>query len=348
VLSKGIKDNKMKTIILDTPGHFRATETESPRDPAPNEALVRVRRVGICGTDLHAFRGKQPFFSYPRILGHELGVEIVAIGANDRGLKVGDKCAVEPSLNCGRCIACRRGRSNCCENLQVMGVHVDGGMREVVNVPISKLHKSAKLTLDQLALVETLAIGAHAVNRGAPERGETVLVIGAGPIGLSVIQFAKAAETRVIVMDVNEGRLNFCRENLGVALTVDARADALRRLQDAAGGELPTLVFDATGNPASMMASFQFVAHSGRLVFVGLVQADITFNDPHFHRREITLFASRNSTSSDFERIIRMMEAGEIDTKPWITHRAGCGEMIGQFERWLDPTAGVIKAMVEF
>jgi 2-desacetyl-2-hydroxyethyl bacteriochlorophyllide A dehydrogenase len=347
----------MKTIILEQPGKFRlddSTTAPSPTDIAAGEALVRVRRVGICGTDLHAFRGRQPFFTYPRILGHELGVEIVAIdpaSSKDLNIRPGDRCAVEPYLNCGACIACRAGKTNCCVKLQCLGVHTDGGMRELIRVPARKLHKSDKLTLEQLALVETLGIGAHAVVRGAPQKGEQVLVIGAGPIGLSVIQFARLDGARITTIDVNQKRLDFCKQRMNVDATILAGKDLdenLRKVTETCAGELPTLVFDATGSPQSMHDAFKYVANGGRLVFVGLFVGDVTFHDPEFHRREMTLLATRNSTAKEFKRIIALMESGQIDTTPWITHRAGCGEMIGQFEEWLDPNCGVIKAMVEF
>ena len=338
----------MKTIILQQPGEFFATETEAPDGIAPGEALVRVRRVGICGTDLHAYRGRQPFFSYPRILGHELGVEIVEIGENADRLKAGDHCAVEPYLNCGHCIACRRGKPNCCVSLQVLGVHTDGGMRELIRVPAHKLHMSEKLTLDQLALVETLGIGAHAVQRAAIESGETAMVIGAGPIGLSVIQFAKAAGARTLVMDTNAARLEFCRQQMAVDATLMGGEQALAELRELTNGDLPTVVFDATGNPNSMTAAFDYVSHGGRLVFVGLFQGDMTFNDPQFHRREMTLLSTRNSTPADFRHIIGLMEAEIIDTAPWITHRAPLDDLIADFPSWLEPATGVIKAVVEF
>src|SRR5688500_1524126 len=155
----------MKTIILNEPGRFSLTDTLEPRSPAPGEAMVRVHRVGVCGTDLHAYRGRQPFFTYPRILGHELGVEVVEVGENAHGIRPGDRCAVEPYLNCGTCIACRHGKTNCCVELRVLGVHTDGGMREFIAVPVNKLHRSESLSWEQLALVETLGIGAHAVER---------------------------------------------------------------------------------------------------------------------------------------------------------------------------------------
>jgi len=337
----------MRTITLEEPGRLVASQTAEPDDLAPGEALVRVRRIGVCGTDFHAFRGRQPFFTYPRILGHELGVEVLEVNGDSGAIRPGSRCAVEPYLNCGVCIACRSGKPNCCVNLKVLGVHTDGGMRDVIRVPVNKLHPSATLSLDQLALVETLGIGAHAVDRAQVIAGENALVIGAGPIGLAVTQFAMQAGANVTVMDVNESRLAFCREKIAAGSTVTAGDGALSHVEERTDGDLPTLVFDATGNPESMQRAFQFVAHGGRLVFVGLFQGDVTFHDPHFHRREMTLLSSRNSTPRDFERIIGLIETGEIDTTPWITHRASLDNFIDTFPTWLAPDSGVLKAIVE-
>ena len=339
----------MKTITLLRPGEFAVSETSAPEAPLTGEVLVRVHRVGICGTDLHAFRGRQPFFSYPRILGHELGVEVVEVGDGDAGgLKAGDLCAVEPYLNCGVCIACRRGKTNCCASLKVLGVHTDGGMREIISVPTHKLHRSDRLSVDQLALVETLGIGAHAVERAKVETGEWALIIGSGPIGLAVMQFAMAAGARVIALDINEERLAFCRERLRVQATVNAGDEAAAAILDITAGDLPTLVFDATGNAASMASAFQYAANGGRLVFVGLVLGDIAFCDPDFHRKEMTLLATRNSTGADFARIISLMETGQVDTAPWITHRSDAVSMPAAFPGWLEPASGLIKAVVAF
>jgi 2-desacetyl-2-hydroxyethyl bacteriochlorophyllide A dehydrogenase len=313
----------------------------------PGEALVRVHRVGVCGTDMHAFRGHQPFFTYPRVLGHELGVEVLAVADNDRGIKIGDRCAVEPYLNCQACIACRRGKPNCCVNMKVLGVHVDGGMRDLILVPLRKLHRASDLTYEQLALVETLAIGAHAVQRADVQPGEKVLVIGAGPIGLAVIQFAQTCG-RVIAMDATESRLKFCRERLGLRDVIDARTDALAAVRELTAGDMPTTVFDATGNAESMATSLSYVAHGGRLVYVGLVQGDFTLNDPEFHRRETTLLAARNALPEDFPRIIRAIRDKQIDTSSWITHRASASQAPEEFPYWAAPGSGVLKAMIEF
>ena len=208
----------------------------------PGEALVRVHRVGVCGSDIHAFRGKQPFFTYPRVVGHELGVEILAVGPNDRDLKTGDRCAVEPYLHCGRCVACRRGKTNCCTSLQVLGVHTDGGMRECLTVPVAKLHRSQSLSLDQLALIEMLTIGAHAVRRAQLDPGENALIIGAGPIGLATMAFAQLVGARVSVLEISPWRRAFCRSHLKVERCLDGSGDAGKRLEAMLGGRTLTYV----------------------------------------------------------------------------------------------------------
>ncbi|AOS44276.1 Putative L-galactonate oxidoreductase [Lacunisphaera limnophila] len=336
----------MLTITLDQPGQFSAADRPEPT-PSPGTALVRVHRLGVCGTDLHAFAGKQPFFTYPRVLGHELGVEVIDPGDTPHGLRAGDRCSVEPYLNCGTCIACRRGKPNCCAALQVMGVHVDGGMRPLLRVPARKLHPSTRLDYEQLALVETLGIGAHAVERAAPTADDFILVIGAGPIGLSVIQFAKVTGATLAVMDVSDTRLDFCRQQLGVTHTLKPGATAVADLKTIGGGDLPTVVIDATGNPGSMMGCFDLPAHGGRIVFVGLFQGDVTFNDPNFHRRELTVMGSRNALPATFREVIRLVEEGKVDTRPWITHRFKLAETPTVFPRDIAGNPAVLKAMIE-
>ncbi|MBT5832023.1 MAG: zinc-binding alcohol dehydrogenase family protein [Candidatus Latescibacteria bacterium] len=338
----------MKTILLEKPEHFTTLETDLPNEPGDGEALVSVQKIGICGTDLHAFRGRQPFFSYPRILGHELGVEVLSVGPNVDQVKRGDHCAVEPYLNCGTCIACRHGKFNCCEDLEVLGVHIDGGMREQIIVPAHKLHRSDTLALEQLALVETLGIGSHAVDRAQLASQENILVIGAGPIGLSVIQFAQVEGVNITLLEPNAQRVAFCQEHFNISNTITRLDNIEGDLRHALGGDLPMCVFDATGNVHSMHNAFSLVASGGRLTLVGIVLDDITFKDPEFHRREMTLLSSRNSLPQNFKKIIQLMESGEIDTQPWITHRATYDIFIDQFPKWLNPEEGVVKAMLEF
>jgi 2-desacetyl-2-hydroxyethyl bacteriochlorophyllide A dehydrogenase len=315
-----------------------------------------VRRIGICGTDLHAYQGNQPFFTYPRVLGHELGVEVVEVAdgpEGGEGIRAGDRCAVEPYLSCGSCIACRSGKTNCCVRLEVLGVHADGGMRELIALPVRALHRSDTLSLDQLALVEPLCVGAHAVTRAGIDADECVLVIGAGPIGLSVIQFASLAGAKVLVMDVNRDRLEFAREHFQVEAVIEAGEGAageagIDRVHALTDGDMPAVVFDATGNQRSMTGAFDLPAHGGRLVLVGLFQGDVTFHDPAAHRRELTLLCSRNASAADFRRVIGLLESGRVATAQWISHRVPFGDgVIDGFPQWLDPQSRFIKAVID-
>jgi alcohol dehydrogenase len=340
----------MKAIQLESPGNFRIIDAPAAPRPGPGEALVRVHRVGICGTDYGGFLGKMPFYSYPRIPGHELGVEITAIGEGVTNLRVGDRACIEPYINCQSCYACRCERTNCCEKLEVLGVHRDGGLRPEFIVPARKLHVSSKLAFEQLALVETLAIGCHAVQRGQPKSGEHVLVVGAGPIGLSVIEFARLSGAKTIVMDMNETRLRFVRDRMKITDTILTRNDGeeLKQLADATNGQLADAVIDATGSNKSMGQALNYCAFGGRLVFVGITQQEVSFpHAPVMHRREITILASRNALPPDFARIIKLIEDGQIDTRPWITHHSDFDGMIKAFPSWMLPETGVIKAMVQ-
>lgn len=338
----------MKGIVCEQADSFRLLLDLPEPTPTPGHAIVRVRRIGVCGTDYHAYKGNQPFFSYPRILGHELSGIVERIEGNAEGIVTGDQVCIIPYLHCGVCLACRRGRTNCCREMRVLGVHVDGGMRERISVPTTHLLKANGLSLDEAALVEPLAIGAHAVRRADVSAEDIVLVIGSGPIGLGVMAFAKHAGATVIAMDINEERLAFCKAWAKADHTIDARSgDAKRLLADLTHGDYPTIVFDATGNAASMTGAFDFAAHGGKLVYVGLVKDEITFSDPEFHKRELTLMGSRNATLEDFRHVVEVIERRSYDLGKYITHRASFEGMIAAFEGWLKPESRVIKAIVE-
>ncbi len=321
----------MRQIVLEAPGQLVDYRVPVPAR-ARGEALVRVRRVGVCGTDFHAFAGTQPIITYPRVLGHEIACDVIDAPANERGIQPGDRCAIEPYISCRQCRACRLDRPNCCERLQVLGVHVDGAMQTFLAVPIELLHKSDLLSLDQLALVETLGIGAHAVARSGIAAGEDVLVIGAGPIGLSVWQFARAEGARVRLVDKSDSRRVFA-ERFGAEIL------------GAPDGRLADAVFDATGSAASMAASLHHVAPAGRLTFVGICRDPVSLDDPLFHTREVTLYATRNS-HREFPRIVRMIEEGRIDTSAWITDRVRLSEVPRVFAD-LRQRPHTIKAMID-
>lgn len=337
----------MKALCLQAPKTFQRMDIAEPGAPGPGEAVVRVHRVGICGTDISGYLGKMPFMTYPRILGHELGVEVAAVGPGVTNVKPGDRCSVEPYINDPESYASRRGKPNCCERLQVLGVHRDGGMRPHFTVPARKLHVSRKLAFDQLALVETLAIGCHAVNRASIQRDETCLIVGAGPIGLATLEFVKLTGVKTIMLDTNDQRLEFCRSKMGVKHTLKPGEKLDGDLRDLTDGHLPDVVIDATGSNVSMSNAFGYVAPGGKLVYVGITTDEVKFRHPTFHRPEGTLLCSRNALPEDFTRIIKLIEDGKIDTNPWISHRTELDDLAGVFPSYTEAKTGVVKAMVE-
>ena len=335
----------MQTLICSSPRHFQYSDTAIPV-ASKGETLLKIKRIGICGTDLHAYEGTQPFFNYPRILGHELSAEIVTTDAV--GFAVGESVTFIPYFKCGKCIACRMNKPNCCETINVCGVHSDGGMREYLIVPSYSLVHGEGLSFDELALVEPLAIGAHGVRRAAITEGEYALVIGAGPIGLGTMEFARIAGANVIAMDINDDRLEFCKEKLAINRTINpTKEDALEKLKEITHGDMPTIIIDATGNLGAINDGFKYISHGGRYVLIGLQKGDINFSHPEFHKRESTLMSSRNATRIDFERVIDCLKKGRINPSTYITHRVKFNAVKENFDSWLNPTTGVIKAMIE-
>ncbi|MBW8758058.1 MAG: zinc-binding alcohol dehydrogenase family protein [Burkholderiales bacterium] len=335
----------MLTVLCETPGKLVVEQRPRPLRQ-PGDVLLRVRRVGVCGTDLHIFTGRQPFLAYPRVMGHELS-GIVEEADPGSGLVPGDAVYVMPYLSCGRCIACRQGKTNCCTAIQVLGVHRDGAMTEFLAVPAPFVHKAEGITLDQAAMLEFLAIGAHAVARGEVAAGQRVLVAGAGPIGLAVMLFAVRRGARVVALDGRRDRLDVACAHLGVEAAVDAGPDAAQELARLSDGEFFDVVFDATGNPQAMERGFSFIAHGGRYVLVSIVQGNISFSDPEFHKREATLLSSRNATMADFETVLAAMRAGDVPVAALATHRLQLADLPRDFAGLLDPDQHVIKAIVE-
>lgn len=327
----------MNVVVCERPGTLALAARPRPAR-GPGEVLLRIRRVGMCGTDYHIFRGTQPYLAYPRVMGHELAAEVVE-GDESGRFAPGEVVCIMPYLSCGTCAACRRGKTNCCVDIQVLGVHRDGGLAEYLAVDARFVIGAAGLTLDQAAMVEFLAIGRHAVSRAAIEAGQRVLVAGAGPIGMAVTLFAANAGAEVTVLDGNAARARFCVDRLGAAAMAAPG-------EDLAGGGFDA-VFDATGSPAAMEAGFAHVAHGGTYVLVSVVAADIRFSDPEFHKREMTLMGSRNATIADFEAVIAAIRAGAIPTGAMHTHSAPLAELPAAIGGWMAPESGVIKAIVE-
>jgi 2-desacetyl-2-hydroxyethyl bacteriochlorophyllide A dehydrogenase len=307
--------------------------------------LVRPRRVGVCGTDYHIFEGKHPFLQYPRVMGHELAVEVVRAPAQAR-LAPGEICVVNPYLSCGQCVACLAGKPNCCVNLSVLGVHEDGGMAGLLCVPAANLIPAQGLMVDEGAAVEFLAIGAHAVRRAGVTSRDKVLVVGAGPIGLGVALFARLSGANVAVFDRDVERAAGAQSILGVT-TRPAADDASEAEKAFASGDGFDVVFDATGSQQAMEQGFDFVAHGGRYVLVSVIKGSITFLDPDFHRKEMTLFGSRNATSEDFEQVMAAIRARVVPIDRLITHRTSLADAVRNIPLWATQKTGLIKALIE-
>ena len=335
----------MKYIVCEEPGNFQLKEKEAPVRKE-NEALLRVKKVGICGTDLHAYSGNQAFFTYPRILGHELASEVVEIGANERGIKAGDKVVIMPYVSCGKCIACRNGKTNCCTNISVLGVHSDGGMQEYITVRQDLLLPANNLSHDEMAIVEPLAIGAHAIRRANVQKGETVVVVGCGPIGIGMVKLAQIAGAKVIVLDINDDRLKYTKEEIGADYVINVGNNPVEKIAEITNGDMATAVFDATGFKGALEAGPDYMAHGGRYVLVGLSKGELVFTHPKIHAKETTIMCSRNATTEDFEHVISVLD--QFPTESFITHNVPFTEMINNFDSWTKPETGVIKATVDF
>jgi 2-desacetyl-2-hydroxyethyl bacteriochlorophyllide A dehydrogenase len=334
----------VEALVCVEPGKLKLEERAAPH-AGPDWALVRPRRIGICGTDYHIFEGKHPYLQYPRVMGHELAVEVIETPVGG-GPSPGEICVVNPYLSCGGCVACRRGKPNCCTSISVLGVHQDGGMAELLSLPPGNLIPAPGLTADQCASVEFLAIGAHAVRRGGVSDRDRVLVAGVGPIGLGVAVFAGLTGAAVSVLDREPERVAAAR-SIARMDWASAGGDPSQAVDPINYREGFDVVFDATGDRKAMERGFEFVAHGGRYVLVSVVKDAINFADPDFHRKEMTLLGSRNATSEDFEHVMAAIRAGHVPVDRLITHRASLRDAVADIPVWASHKTGLIKAVIE-
>jgi len=335
----------LKAIVCEAPYRLSVGARPAPT-PAEGEVLIRIRRVGLCGTDYHIFSGEHPYLEYPRVMGHELaGVVEVPCGTS---LQPGQVVTVNPYLACGGCIACRKGKPNCCASIKVLGVHADGGMCEFLAVPESAIIDASALTLDQAAMVEFLAIGAHAVARARLSPGARTLVVGAGPIGVAAALFARLDGAQVTLVDVRRSRLEYARSRFGFEQAIGSPEEIRAELARRTDGEMFDCVFDATGNVRAMRSGLNYVAHGGTYVLLSVVKEEIGFPDPEFHKRETTLLASRNALRADFERVVSSIEQRRIPTDALLTHTLPAAEAPRRIPELIAGADSVLKAMVEF
>ena len=338
----------MNAIILETPGTLKKITKPRPPKPAPRQVLLKMKRLGVCGTDLHAFKGNQPFFTYPRILGHEIAAQAIEVGDQVTHIKKGDLCTVIPYRNKEPDQATKRGKTNCGSALSVFGVHEDGAMQEYITYPAELVFPANELTLDQIAMIEPLAIGSHAVERADIHPEDIVLVIGAGPIGIGAIAMALLKSAKIMVLDTNENRLEYVAQKFPSVTCLTLNNSVVDTLKTTLNGDLPTIILDATGNKESMQNCLEYIAFGGTIVYIGLFIGDLQFHDPLFHRKEITIRASRNALPTDFAKLIRLLQANLINLDGYITHRLPFQTLTETFTSLYHPDRPLIKAIIEF
>lgn len=326
----------MNCLVCVEPGQVALEPRPLPVHAPEGWVLVDIAAIGLCGTDYHIFEGKHPFLDYPRVIGHELSGHIA------EGPDAGKLVVINPYVSCGSCRACRRGKPNCCSRIQVLGVHRDGGMCSRLAVPAKNLYPADGLTAEQAAMVEFLAIGAHAVARSGVGKDDLVLVTGAGPIGLGTALFARLAGAEVHLLDVSQSRLELARELFGFDLGHRPGEDLLQgHLREGFDA-----VFDATGNAKAIEAGFPYLAHGGSAVLVSVVKDDITFNDSEFHKREARIIGSRNALKADFYRVMDAMRSGQIPTGAIASKKLSLAELPDRFPDLARDRGHLVKVLV--
>jgi 2-desacetyl-2-hydroxyethyl bacteriochlorophyllide A dehydrogenase len=336
----------MKQVTLIKPYEFEERDVEIPI-LKKGELLVQIKNIGICGTDIHAFHGNQPYFSYPRVLGHELSGIIVDAKIENKSL-LGKPVSVLPYLSCGKCNSCLKGKTNCCANLHVMGVHVDGGFREYVSVPVDNIMVGREETdLEHLSMVEPLSISYHGIMRADILENDWVIIFGAGPIGIGALMFAKSKTNNIILIDINKNRITYCKSILGIEHSFNGNDETLfEEIKELTNGHFADIVIDATGNKKSIQQQLRFLGHGGKWILIGLQREDLHINHPEFHKREATLMSSRNATKHDFKQVMDKIDNKEIDPALLITHTLDFEEVVNSFSSFIvDQTLikGIIK-----
>jgi 2-desacetyl-2-hydroxyethyl bacteriochlorophyllide A dehydrogenase len=336
----------MKQVTLIKPYEFEERDVEIPI-LKKGELLVQIKNIGICGTDIHAFHGNQPYFSYPRVLGHELSGIIVDAKIENKSL-LGKPVSVLPYLSCGKCNSCLKGKTNCCANLHVMGVHVDGGFGEYVSVPVDNIMVGREETdLEHLSMVEPLSISYHGIMRADILENNWVIIFGAGPIGIGALMFAKSKTNNIILIDINQNRITYCKSILGIKHSFNGNDETLfEEIKELTNGHFADIVIDATGNKKSIQQQLRFLGHGGKWILIGLQREDLHINHPEFHKREATLMSSRNATKHDFKQVMDKIDNKEIDPALLITHTLDFEEVVNSFSSFIvDQTLikGIIK-----
>jgi 2-desacetyl-2-hydroxyethyl bacteriochlorophyllide A dehydrogenase len=337
----------MKALVIDAPGKTSFADVPEP-ELGDEDVLLRVRTVGFCGTDLNTFRGVNPLIEYPRIPGHELGCTIEEVGsAVPEPFRPGLNVLVNPYKSCGRCSACRQQRYNCCSANQTLGVQRDGGLSERIVIPWDKLYTSERLSLREMALVEPLTVGYHAVMRGRVTRSDTVAVFGCGAIGIGVLAAAAHLGARVIAIDVDDQKLALARK-VGAGHVINTAASDLHtELQALTDGQGPDVTIEAVGLPQTFRAAVEETSYAGRVVYIGYSKQPVEYDTKHFILRELDILGSRNALPEDFRAVMAFLEKGTLPVEEVVTRVVPFAEAGDALAAWSENPSSVTKIHVE-
>ncbi len=335
----------MRALMIDRPGEARVIDMEQPADTDPLEATMRIRRIGLCGTDLSTFLGKNPLVTYPRIPGHEVAATLERVPENDLGLAEGTDVTLSPYTNCGKCSACKQGRFNACRFNQTLGVQRDGALMRHFSMPLAKLY-AAPLTLDELCLVEPLTVGCHAVARGRVKAADTVAIYGCGGVGLGAVSAAAFLDANVIAIDIDDKKLSIAQSSGARHLINSTREDVHVRLQELTGGQGPDVIIEAIGRPDTFRAAVEEVAFTGRVVYIGYAKDLVSYETRLFVQKELDILGSRNALPQDFREVIRMFEQKRFPTEAAISATVPLDEAPAILRAWSENPAAYTKIMI--
>ncbi|MFK7770102.1 MAG: zinc-binding alcohol dehydrogenase family protein [Mariniblastus sp.] len=336
----------MKAIEITEPGTVVLADREKPT-PKSGEVLLKVNRVGYCGSDLGAFKGLNPLVTYPRVPGHEIGATIAELGEGVSDWSVGQEVLVIPYSSCGKCSACLKERFNCCMNNETLGVQRDGALCEYATAPVEKLIASEKLSLQELALVEPLTVGFHAVARGQVAKTDTVAVIGCGAIGLGVIAGANFRGARVIAIDIEDSKSDVAK-SCGATEFVNSKTDDVHaRLSELTDGHGPDVIIEAVGHPMTYRMAVEEVCFAGRVVYIGWAKAPIEYETKFFVLKELDIRGSRNALPEDFRDVITMLEAGNFPLETVITKTVSLADAPAAMNAWSEDPASITKIQID-
>jgi threonine dehydrogenase-like Zn-dependent dehydrogenase len=334
----------MNALILQQPGEAVIHSVREPV-PAGDEILLKVRRVGLCGSDLNSFRGKNPMVSYPRIPGHEVAATIVESSKTHPHLVAGVNVTLSPYTQCGKCPACLRDRPNACQFNETLGVQRDGALAEYIAIPPEKLY-TANLSLKELCLVEPLTVGFHAVARGRVTAEDTVAIFGCGGVGLGAVAAAGYRRARTIAIDVDDAKLAIALKS-GATDTINTSREPLHeRLQELTKGRGPDVAIEAIGLPQTFRAAVEEVAFTGRVVYIGYAKEPVAYETRLFVQKELDILGSRNALPADFREVIQMLEERRFPVEDAVSHMVPIGEAPQVLKAWSENPAAFSKIMI--